>query len=820
MAKNEYTTKKYNNGFPSHYVPNLEKQSDDYAKRVFRAILDSTSRYREARMTQVRDSRMYARGEQSLQQYLDELSIEGNKQYVNISYTPSKLLQKFEKVIIDKFQQLEEKPKAIGKAYFLQERKERRKANLRFRMQYSDLIDTIQQQVGFPIEDPNQRVPEDEDELDLIMSLNSEEREELLMNMMLKKVLSDNDIDSLKRLFLSDTFQTNFGGIRHYTDNRGKIKIRYVAPEDAISSSSMNEGFTDITFAGSMTNMTIGELRYMFQIPADKEEELWKLARRYKSDFDNYPFLSDRFNYDWRKTSTRPYDDFTVPVQHLWYKTVKNVGYTEGTDSYGKRTFDVDKDITEVEYKSNNRKRTGVVYPETAYEGWFAGDLSCPVVLEWKEQPNQIRSGSNKATVECPYIFFMPDNRGTMREMSAVERVIPDIQVMDSQMLQIKLALANHPPAGYAVDYESLMDVDLGTGEDLQPVDIKSIYQQTGILYYKRKKEDGSIDYQPPIIPINISIADKINTHLSVYNIALSNVRDTLGVNQTADGTANLSRVSTTNAQNSLAVSETATYYIYRAFIKAMERLIRHLGIRLMDILTYGSPDRGYLKYLGEENLDFLKERQSIVDVETYEFKYNSQMTAEDRQRVQQYTQAGISQGSLTVADALLIDNINDSDIAEKYLRYLFNKNKKEAQEQAKMMQREQMEGQAQIVERGEQEKQKTIQIQSDLQAREWEIKGKYQTETKILDIGIAVMQARLNGQPIPPEYSQLERLILDNALTKQEQSLSETEQEVEAQVQMEQQQQIVQQYEQAVQNGDITPEEAQQELSQMNMGV
>src|SRR5690606_7570314 len=97
----------------------------------------------------------------------------------------------------------------------------------------------------------------------------------------------------------------------------------------------------------------------------------------------------------------------------------------------------------------------------------------------------------------CPYIFFMPYNRGTMMEESAVEKVIAEIQTMDASMLKIKMTIANHPPVGYAIDYEALMDIDLGNGT-LDPLDLQEIYQQTGKLYIKRRKDDGGFDNSLP----------------------------------------------------------------------------------------------------------------------------------------------------------------------------------------------------------------------------------------------------------------------------------------------------------------------------------
>lgn len=814
MAKN----KEHSLGFPPVYVPNKVKDSEEYGLQMFRAILHATAQYREERNRQISLSRKYAKGKQSLQQYLDELQIEGSKQYVNISYTPTKVLQKFEKIVVDDYQQMEETPKAIGKAYHIQERKERRKSDLKFRMEYGDYINQLSQETGFMVEDPNQQVPKDEEELDLITSLNSDEREELLLVEMIKKVFKDNDLDSKKRQFLSDVFQVQFGGYRHWVDRRGKINIDFIPAEDALYSVSSLEDFSDISYAGSASTMTIGEIRDKFNISEEKEHLLYKLAYHFKTNYGNYSLLSSSFNPEWRTHGSRPYDDFTVPVYHIWKKTVKNVGYLEGQDSYGKEVFDIDFDITKSEYKSNNKKRTGVVYPETSYEGWFAGNIDCPVLLEWGESYNQTREGKEKEKVLCPYVFFMPDNRGSMLEESAVEKVIPEIQTMDLAMLKIKMTIANHPPTGYSIDISALMGIDLGDGT-MSPLELQDIFQQTGKLYIKTEKDDGRIDKNSPIQPLSVSIQDTINTYLIVYNNALNNIRDTLGINPNREGTASINRASNQAIQTQIAISQTATYYIYRAYLKATQTLTKHIGIRILDVLRYGNPDRGYLKYLGEDNIDFIKERDEII-ASNYEFEFNPQMTKEDEDLLSNLVMSAIASRDLSMPDALLIMKLKDFELAEKYMRYLFKKNREQAQLEAQQNQRMQAEAQGDMAVRAEEAKRETFQIQSALQAQEWKIKGENSTEVAILDMAKEVLRARLDGKNVPQEYLELERLVLDNAITKQEKSMSETEQQLEQEVQQQEQEAIIQQVSQAVENGTISEEDAMMQLQQMGIQV
>src|SRR5690625_5983654 len=102
-----------------------------------------------------------------------------------------------------------------------------------------------------------------------------------------------------------------------------------------------------------------------------------------------------------------------------------------------------------------------------------------------------------------------------MNTLSSVQLVIPEVKMMDLAMLKIKMTIANHPPKGYAIDHESLMDLDLGTG-DLSPLDVEQIFQQTGRLYYRRVSELNNVVNQNPIIPLNIEIRDVLDTYLSV----------------------------------------------------------------------------------------------------------------------------------------------------------------------------------------------------------------------------------------------------------------------------------------------------------------
>ncbi len=80
--------------FPSQVASDAEKVSSEYGLRVGRAIQDEwfksdsgTARYKSNQNT-FHSLRLYARGEQPIQKYKDELSINGDLSYLNLDWKP------------------------------------------------------------------------------------------------------------------------------------------------------------------------------------------------------------------------------------------------------------------------------------------------------------------------------------------------------------------------------------------------------------------------------------------------------------------------------------------------------------------------------------------------------------------------------------------------------------------------------------------------------------------------------------------------------------------------------------------------------------
>jgi len=94
-------------GFPSQFVSDSKKASDEFGLQIGQAIQyewfkgdGSRCRY----YNQWRDFsrlRLYARGEQSVAKYKNELAVDGDLSYLNLDWTPVPIIPKFVDVVVN-----------------------------------------------------------------------------------------------------------------------------------------------------------------------------------------------------------------------------------------------------------------------------------------------------------------------------------------------------------------------------------------------------------------------------------------------------------------------------------------------------------------------------------------------------------------------------------------------------------------------------------------------------------------------------------------------------------------------------------------------
>ena len=110
-----------NSSFPSQVVSDAEKSSLEYGTQVAHAIEQewfdqgrtSGNRYL-TNWNNFHSLRLYARGEQSIQKYKDELSINGDLSYLNLDWKPVPVIPKFVDILVNGISEKEVEIKAYA----------------------------------------------------------------------------------------------------------------------------------------------------------------------------------------------------------------------------------------------------------------------------------------------------------------------------------------------------------------------------------------------------------------------------------------------------------------------------------------------------------------------------------------------------------------------------------------------------------------------------------------------------------------------------------------------------------------------------------
>lgn len=763
--------------FPNPLAPKKEKDDEKFGKAVLRAIMGATQEYRERRDKRVSLCREFAKGDQPIQPYLDQLTDDGKSSWNNIIYRPRPIASKFEEIVVNGYMEQREYPKVTAMSKHVQDRKNRKRDEARFRMEYQDLIGQLTQSSEIPPEDPSAFVPRSMEELDIWYKLNEKEVEEILMQRMLTFTAEDIDIDYLKQQVLSEQFQAGVHGFYDYLDNNSRFNCDFIQAEDCIYDTFMGEKSKGMSYAGRLMRMTITDIRSRWGLSAQKEEELFAAACQYRGRLGN-PAHRLEWKQSYINSQTRPYDNFTVEIAHVWWRCSKVINYIEGKDRYGREVFQTLPDGVEITKLSGN-KYAGKVIPQTAYEGYFIATEKA-TVLEWGEARNLLRKGEDKEELLCPFEFRIPGNKGDMMPNSPVYKIIPDLMEMDILELKIKTAIARSAPSGYAIDISSIVDVDLGEGVGIaDPVTLTDIYRNTGWLYYRSRGDDGERQNQPPIQVQQQGFDPQISGFLELYNWRRNEIRETLGINEFRDGSASSPRIGYRYAQAQLSQSNTATLGLYRAWLTSGQEIYRHAAIRIWDSLAYGTPNKGYLKYLGKKDADFIRKSKEITS-SSYDIKFEMGMTLQDREELEQNIQTCLAAGTLEMVDAIAIRDIDDIQLANQVLSWRYELRRQEREESATRQSRMAAEANAQAGQAVEQAKQQTAMVLAQAEMAKEQQRGRDDQIQELIKGAMSIIEESFKtGKPIPPEYQPFVQLAIDSAATQAAKSTNDTQQQM-----------------------------------------
>jgi len=307
-----------NSAFPSQVVPDAVKASEEYGLQVSRAIEQEW--FEQGRTTQNRyltswnqyhQLRLYARGEQSVQKYKDELATNGDLSYLNLDWKPVPVISKFVDIVVNGMSQKTYDIKAYAQdPESVKSRTEYAKSILRD-MYSQDLLNKAKSLTGLDFSSSPltaDQLPQNKEELDLHMQLSYKQSIEIAEEEAINNVLDGNKWDLVRRRLNYDLTVLGIACVKTEFNLSEGIRTKYVDPAYLVYSYTEDPNFEDVYYVGEVRAVTIPELKMQF--PHISEEELYKIQqmpgnRQYITGWGNY-------------------DENTVQILYFEYKTYMN----------------------------------------------------------------------------------------------------------------------------------------------------------------------------------------------------------------------------------------------------------------------------------------------------------------------------------------------------------------------------------------------------------------------------------------------------------------------------------------------------------------
>ena len=660
-----------NSAFPSQVVSDADKASEEYGLQVSRAIEQewfdqgrtSQNRY-VSNWNNFHQLRLYARGEQSVQKYKDELATNGDLSYLNIDWKPVPVISKFVDIVVNGMSQKTYDIKAYAQDQeSLKSRTDYAQSILRD-MYSQDLLNKATSVTGqnfsaSPLS--ADALPENQEELDLHMQLSYKQSIEIAEEEAINNVLAANKWDLTRRRLNYDLTVLGIACVKTNFNVSEGIKAEYVDPAYLVYSYTEDPNFDDIYYVGEVKAVTIPELKKEF--PNITDEELYKIQqmpgnRQYITGWGNY-------------------DENTVQVLYFEYKTYMNQVFKI---KYGDNGLEKAIEKTD-EFNpppNDNFERISRTI-EVLYTG--AKILGTNTMIEWKLSENMSRPYADTTKVEMNYVISAP-RMYKGRIDSTVNKITGFADMIQLTHLKLQQVMSKIIPDGVFLDIDGLAEIDLGNGTNYNPAEALNMYFQTGSIVGRSLTQEGGQNLaRVPIQELTSSSGQaKIAALIQTYQYYLQLIRDVTGLNEARDGSAP-ERDTLVGLQKMAAnASNTATKHILQSSLFLTLRTCENISLRIADCLDYPLTAKVLEQSITTYNTSTLREIKNL-NLHDFGIYLELEPDEEEKAMLEQNIQVALQSGGIDLDDAIDVRQIRNLKLANQMLKLRKSKKQKAAQQ-------------------------------------------------------------------------------------------------------------------------------------------
>jgi len=658
--------------FPSQVVSDAEKISYEYGLKVARAIEQewfdggqSNARYNTG-VNNFHNLRLYARGEQSVQKYKDELSINGDLSYLNLDWKPVPIIPKFVDIVVNGIAErlftikaYSQDPSGVSKRTEYME-------DILKDMKLKEFDATSKELLNVDLaKTPAEKLPDTEEELTLHMQLDYKQAVELAEEAAINTLLEGSRYELIKKRFFYDLVTIGIGATKTTFNYSEGAKVEYVDPANLVYSYTDSPYFEDIYYVGEIKQIPINELAKEFPFLVHEDlEDITKSNSRFTSA---------------RSSGSGDHDVNKVSVMYFNYKTYMNEVYkVKETGSGAEKILKKDDGFNPPSSEGSKFSKLQRSI-ECLYEGAII--LGTDRLLKWEMAKNMMRSKSDYTKVKMNYSIVAP-RMYEGRIESLVSRITGFADMIQLTHLKLQQVLSRMVPDGVYLDADGLAEIDLGNGTNYSPQEALNMFFQTGSVIGRSFTSDG--DQNPGKTPIQeisngSGASAKMQSLISTYNYYLQMIRDTTGLNEARDASTPDAKSLVGVQKMAAANSNTATRHILQSGLYLTAETCEALSLRISDILEYSSTRDAFIQAIGVHNVSTLKE---MSELHLYDFGIFLELAPDEEEKalLENNIQASITQGAIDLEDAIDLRNVRNIKLANQMLK-ITRKKKAEAKQ-------------------------------------------------------------------------------------------------------------------------------------------
>ena len=675
--------------FPSQLATDAEKASLEFGLRVGQAIQyewfrrDSGSARYYNQWKDFNRLRLYARGEQPIQKYKNELAIDGDLSYLNIDWTPVPIIPKFVDIVVNGMSDRLFTIKAYAQDALSADKRNQFQDMIEGEMAAKEVLMEVQDKFGVdPFMVSPEDLPNDDQELALFMQLNYKPAIEIAEEEAINTIMLDNHYDDIKRRFDYDLTVLGIAVGKHEFLPGEGVKLNYVDPANVIYSYTEDPYFRDCFYWGEVKTVPMTELVKIK--PNITKEELDTISKTSQSWGEYYSvsrfYSDDVFSRD------------TCTLLYFNYKTTKTYVYKKKIlDGNAARVIEKDETFNPPAEMMEEGRFERI---EKTIDVWYEGVMvaGTQIVLKWQLMENMVRPKSASQMAMPNYIAVAPRMyKGTIESLT--RRMIPFADLIQITHLKLQQVISRMVPDGVFIDADGLNEVDLGNGNAYNPEDALRLYFQTGSVVGRSYTGDGDFNNaRVPVQPLTGTTGQsKMAALINNYNHYLEMIRSVTGLNEARDGSDPDPRALVGVQKLAALNSNTATRHILDAGLFMTKTFAEALSVRVSDILEYADFAEEFAMQIGKYNVSILRD---IKDLYLHDFGIFIEVSPDEEQKAQleQNIQVALAKGDINLEDAIDIREIKNIKMANQLLKV--KRAKKMETDQKNEMMKQQMQAQ------------------------------------------------------------------------------------------------------------------------------